>query len=156
MIIKVLLFVFLLSILLNVFKTEHFKEYNNLIYDIHDKFNSYYKNKISKEKKQFSNYTEIIDEEINNYNKDFCKHYSKFYKLNFDNTFIDNQKTYMIPDTYKGGSFSIERNECVHPSDPMFKPTLDCSDKLKCKSGLVVSGNNVLKNNKETCVYECI
>ena len=156
MIIKLLLCIFFLSILLNVFKTEHFSEYHGLIHNIYDKFNTYYKNQISKGKQQYSQYAEIIDEEIKDYNEDFCKHYSKFYKLNFDNTFIDNQKTYMIPDTYKGGSYSLEQNECVHPSDPMFKPTLDCSNKFKCKSGLVVSGTNILKNNKESCVYECI
>ena len=156
MIIKVLLCIFFLSILFNVFKTEHFSEYNSLLHNIHDKFNNYYKKRIFKGKQQYSEYAEVIDEEIKDYNEDFCKHYSKFYKLNFDNTFIDNQKTYMIPNTYKGGSFSLEKNECVHPSDPMFKPTLDCDMKFTCKSGIVVSGQNVLKNSKESCVYDCI
>jgi len=156
MISKVFLCIFFLSILLNVLKTEHFSEYHGLIQNIYDKFNTYYKNQISKKKTQLSKYTKVIDEEINNYNEDFCKNYSNFYKLNFAKTFVDNQKTYMVPDTYKGGSFSSERNECVHPSDPMFKPTLDCSNKFLCKSGLLVSGQNIIKNNKESCVYECI
>lgn len=156
MIIKVLLFIFFFSILLNVFNTETFSEYNGLVHDMHDKYNTYYKNRISKGKQQYSQYTEKIDEEIKDYNEDFCKHYSKFYNFNFDNTFIDNQKTYMIPDVYKGGAYSVERNECVHPSDPMFQPTLDCDNKFTCKSGLVVSGKSILKNNKDTCVYECI
>lgn len=99
----------------------------------------------------------VIQKESIDYNNQHCNHYSKFYKLNYDRAFIDKQKTYVVPETYKqGGVYSVEERTCVHPDDPLFTPHLDCNTRIICASGITVPGKEVLRNNTKACVYDCV
>lgn len=155
MLVKLFFFICVIA-LLNVNKIEKFMEYNDLIKRIYGNYNQYYKNQITRETTRADDLNHDIDTEINEYNQQFCSKYSKLYKLNPDSAYVDKQKTYIVPETYTRGVYSSDTKTCVHPSDPLFNNYLDCSQKIQCQNGMLISGQNVLKDTIPTCVYECI
>lgn len=97
-----------------------------------------------------------IDEESMIYNNKFCNKYSNFYKVDHNDAFVEKRKTYIVPETSKGGVYSVEQKKCVHSYDPLFTQQLDCNKRLTCKGGMTIHGSQVMKQNKNMCVYDCI
>jgi hypothetical protein len=152
------LFLFIsMIVFFNYEKIEMFMDYYKAKTNILISTNNLFTSKKQYTKQMLNDLHHVIDEENTQYNNEYCKKYSKFYKLNYDDAFVDKQKTYVVPETYtKGGVYSVEQNKCVHPNDPLFSQQLDCNKRLTCNSGIQIPGSTVLKNNTKTCVYDCI
>lgn len=116
-----------------------------------------YETKITKNIARSNQIDTSIAEETTSYNVSFCKEYPVFYKLDYDNSFVDNKKTY-VPSIVStdSGVYSQELNKCVHSTDQDFKDFLDCNQKLTCYNGSIISGKPVFKNRSKSCEYNCI
>nr|QOI90330.1 hypothetical protein HWQ62_00193 [Pyramimonas orientalis virus] len=153
----VYLLLLVLVVCSNYYKYEKFINYHFLKQHIFENTTNLYGSKIEKETNNIHSLNTSISNEKYTYNQRFCKNNSKFFKVDHSRATTDDRKTYVVPivDT-SSGTFSKNKNQCVHPTDPAFQPIFDCGAKYECSDGLSISGKKIIKDAKETCVYDCI
>jgi len=133
--------------------TSYYKNNINILSNTIGIYNTKVQNNILKNE----HLVNTITEESLDYNNQHCNNYSLFYKLDMDNTIVDNKKTYVRAlISNEKGVYSPVTEQCVHPFDPEFKDSVDCDKKIECNNGLLISGRPVTKDNKPSCVYDCI
>lgn len=149
----------IITVILTIFdKREHFTSifYHDLKQDVFENVKDLYSTQVNVIDEEIETIDEAITEKVNEYNSDFCSKYSKFYKIDTSKAIVDEGKTYVEPLIQTtGGQYSKERNECIYP-DSSYTSSFNCGLKIQCSDGLNISGNKVIKNSKELCVYDCV
>jgi hypothetical protein len=152
-------FIFLVMVVLTRYlKTENYTNYyHDLKQHVYENVKYLYGTKIDASKQHIGHLNDAIEKGKHIYNERFCKKYSKFYKVDHLNAIKDEKRTYVVPsiDT-SNGTYSGDQNECIHSTDESYSTDFHCTKKFNCSDGMLISGNKIMKDSKETCVYDCI